>query len=366
MAATVWKNGETAVEVDLVGVHRVNKKLASGDIATYYYAWRGGPRIHAKPNTKAFIAEYFKLTRHREDTPYQGKLAEIIKEYVNSPAYQNLKPSTKEGYDIAIRAIEAEFFDMPSRRISAHGTRSIFLQWRDEIAATHPRKADLFMSVLQRILAFAYDREMISRHPLEKVEKISDGTRRDLIWTDDEIAVMRFGKKADGDKPAIKPAPEPIVRAMMLALWTGQRQGDLLKITWSAYDGESLSLRQGKTGAHVRVKVSEELKAILDHVKRGNAVTILTNAQGKPWATGFKSSWRKAVEKAGIRGKTFHDLRGTFVTLAYRNGASIKQIAEVSGHSEKDAEAIIRKHYLVSSAAVDSIEKSRNSGLQGT
>src|SRR5690606_40720201 len=104
-----------------------------------------------------------------------------------------------------------------------------------------------------------------------------------------------------GDKPAIKPAPEPIVRAMMLALWTGQRQGDLLKITWSAYDGESLSLRQGKTGAHVRVKVSEELKAILDHVKRGNAVTILTNAQGKPWATGFKSSWRKAVEKAGIK-----------------------------------------------------------------
>lgn len=354
------------MEIDLVGVHRVNKKLANGQIATYYYAWRGGPRIHAKPNSKAFIAEYFKLTRDREDTPYQGKLSAIIKDYVKSPAYQTLKDSTKEGYDIAIRGIEAEFFDLPANKISSHGMRSTFLQWRDEIAETHPRKADLFMSVLQRILGFAYDREMISRHPLENVEKVSDGTRRDLIWSDDEIALMRFGKKAEGGKAAIKPASEPIVRAMMLALWTGQRQGDLLKITWSAYDGESLALRQGKTGAHVRVKVSAELKAVLDNVKRGNAVTILTNGRGKPWASGFKSSWRKAVEKVGITGKTFHDLRGTFVTLAYRNGASIKQIAEVSGHSEKDAEAIIRKHYLVSSAAVDSIEKSRNSGLQGT
>lgn len=142
----------------------------------------------------------------------------------------------------------------------------------------------------------------------------------------------------------------------MLALWTGQRQGDLLKLTWSAYDDSSVTLRQSKTGAHVRMKVAAELKMALDGVKRSDAVTILTNNQGKPWATGFKSSWRKAVEKAGIKGKTFHDLRGTFVTLAYRNGASIKEISEVSGHSEKDAESIIRKHYLVSSAAVEKIE----------
>jgi integrase len=59
---------------------------------------------------------------------------------------------------------------------------------------------------------------------------------------------------------------------------------------------------------------------------------------------------------AGITGKTFHDLRGTFVTLAHRNGSSIKEIAEITGHSEKDAEKIIKKHYLVSSAAVESIE----------
>ncbi|WP_246727711.1 tyrosine-type recombinase/integrase [Chelativorans sp. Marseille-P2723] len=277
-------------------------------------------------------------------------MAEIIRAYLRSPHYRDLKPSTREGYDFAIRAIESEFYDMTAEQIAAPGTRSLFLEWRDEIAEAHPRKADLYMSVLQRILWFGLDREMVARHPLERVSKVSDGTRRDIIWTDADMEKFR------------KSAPEPLVRAMMLAAWTGQRQGDLLALTWSAYDGQAIRLRQSKTGAHVAVKVSVELKAALDAAKAANearnkpAVTILTNRGGKPWATGFKSSWRKAMAKAGIVGKTFHDLRGTFVTLAYRNGASIKEIAEVTGHSEKDAEGIIRKHYLVSSAAVEKIE----------
>lgn len=334
--------------INLVGIHKVRKKLAGGKgEATYYYAWRGGPRIMIDPekDEHGFAAEYVRLTREKQDAPFKACMAEIIREYMKSPAYTNLKPSTREGYDIAIKAIELAFYDMPCRKIEAVGSRTIFLEWRDEIAKTHPRKADLFMSVLKRVLWFGLDREMIARHPLEKVEKVSDGTRRDVIWTDDDMAAFRNS------------ASEPLVRAMMLAVWTGQRQGDLLKLTWRAYDGHSITLRQSKTGAHVRMKASEELKAYLDGMKRGDAVTILTNGQGKPWATGFKSSWRKAVEKAGIEGKTFHDLRGTFVTLAYRNGASIKEIAEVSGHAEKDAESIIRKHYLVSSAAVEKIEK---------
>lgn len=332
------------MKVNLVGIHRVKKGLSDGSERVYYYAWRGGPRMNSEPGTLDFTAEYVRLTRDRPDAPYQGCLAEVVRAYLRSPAYTGLKDSTREGYDIAIRNIEANFFDMTCVRVSAPGTRQIFLQWRDEIAEEHPRKADLFMSVLQRILWFGLDREMISRHPLEKVEKVNDGTRRDMIWSDDEIETFKAK------------ASEPLVRAMMLGMWTGQRQGDLLKLTWKAYDGRTIALRQSKTGAHVRVKVSDELRQILDGVKRSDSVTILTNQQGKPWASGFKSSWRKAVAAANIENRTFHDLRGTFVTLAYRNGASIKEIAEVTGHSEKDAEGIIRKHYLVSSAAVDRIE----------
>lgn len=46
------------MRVNLKGVHRVRKKLASGLYATYYYAWRGGPRIEAQIGTPAFHQAY--------------------------------------------------------------------------------------------------------------------------------------------------------------------------------------------------------------------------------------------------------------------------------------------------------------------
>jgi len=333
-----------------MGVHKVKKRLADGTVRVYYYAWRGGPKIEADPESRKFIEEYVRLTRNRPEAPYKGSMAEAVRAYLKSPWYTTKRDSTKEGYDFAIKEIEAEFFDLPMKAVNERGARRLFLDWRDKIAETHPRKADLYMAVLRRILAYAVNIEMIDRHPLIDVEKVSNESRRDLIWTDDEVAA--FNAKAS----------EPLRRAMMLAIWTGQRQGDLLKLTWSAYDGNSLRLRQSKTSADVSVKVSAELKTILDAAKAKNekqdvpAATILTNRSGKPWTAGFKSSWRKAASKADVMDKTFHDLRGTFVTLAYRNGSSIKDIAEVTGHLEKDAERILRKHYLVSSASVERIE----------
>jgi integrase len=331
------------MRIKLVGVHKVKGKLADGTAVTYYYAWRGGPRIKAKPNTREFGIEYHRLTRAREDAPGKGNIAELVREYLKSPAYQRLAASTKKSYDWAIRKIEDEFFDLPISALGEKGARKLLLEWRDSMAET-PRAADMVVAVLSKIIAFAVDREDIPKHPLEKIEKLADSTRKDNIWSDAQVAAFKAK------------APARMVLALELARWTGQRQGDLLKLTWSAYDGAHITLRQSKTGARVRVKVAQELKALLDAQER-TAVTILTNRSGLPYREGFRSSWAKACEAAGVEGVTFHDLRGTFITLAHRAGSSIKEIAEVTGHSEKDAEAIIRKHYLAGDSAVTRLEK---------
>lgn len=330
--------------IRLPGVHKVTAKLASGQRAAYYYAWRGGPRIMAKPHTIAFQAEYAKMTRTRAGGPGAGTVAQLIRSYVASEAYRGRRASTRKGYDWAIDRIEAEYFDMPLSMVGKKGFRSDVLQWRDREFSETPRAADLIVAVFSMILAFGADREDIERNPLEGVGKLANSTRRDIIWTDEQVAAFKAK------------APSRMVLALELARWTGQRQGDLLRLTWSAYDGTHIALRQGKTGAQVRVKVAAELKARLDAEKR-RAVTIITNRAGLPYTEGFRASWRKAVAASGVSGVTFHDLRGTFVTLAYRNGASIKEIAEVTGHSERDAERIIRKHYLQSDSAVTKLER---------
>jgi integrase len=340
--------------VKLMGIHKVKATLADGRRVAYYYAWRGGPRINEKPETKAFFAEFARLTRSRPDSAAKGTLAGLIRDYVKSEAYQKRKASTRKGYDWAIDKIEAKFFDMELDGIGERGMRKMFLEWRDETFGTTPRAADMVMAVFSMILSFGVDREDVDRNPLADIQKLADPSRREIIWTDEQIAKFKAS------------APPRLVLALELARWTGQRQGDLLRLTWSAYDGTHISVRQGKTGAGVRVKVARELKAQLDAEKariaalapeKRKAVTILTNRSGLPYSEGFRSSWDKAMTKAGIEGVHFHDLRGTFVTLAYREGSSIKEIAEVTGHMEKDAERIIKKHYLQSDSVVTKLEQ---------
>lgn len=75
--------------------------------------------------------------------------------------------------------------------------------------------------------------------------------------------------------------------------------------------------------------------------------TILNTTDGTPWtSSGFRPSWRKACARAGVKGVTFHDLRGTAVVALALSGCSVPEVSAITGHSLADAEAILQKHYF--------------------
>jgi integrase len=137
----------------------------------------------------------------------------------------------------------------------------------------------------------------------------------------------------------------------MLALWTGQRQGDLLRLPWSAYDCHFIRLRQRKgkrgKGRRVKIPVGTPLKALLDQTPRV-ATVILTTRNGAAWTEdGFRTSWGKACVKADIPDDlTFHDIRGSAVTRLAEAGCEVPEIATITGHALADVEAILDAHYL--------------------
>ena len=134
--------------------------------------------------------------------------------------------------------------------------------------------------------------------------------------------------------------------AFMLALWTGQRQGDVLRVTWAAYDGANIRFKQGKTGTRVIVPVGAPLKAILDATQR-RAPQIVTNEDGHPFtSSGFRASFRATQARAGIEGLTFHDLRGTAVTRLAVAGATEMEIAAITGHAVTDVRSILDRNYF--------------------
>lgn len=316
----------------LKGVHRVAKPLKDGRLAVYYYAWRGGPALTGEPGTPAFIDSYQRAHESRKAVP-QGTILSLVAHYKQTEDFTGLGASTKRDYLRYLEDIEIEFGKMPIAAVEDRRSRGDFKKWRDGMAET-PRKADMAWSVLQRVLSVAKDRGLISVNVCERPGRLYKSNRRDKIWDDKTIA------------RAERLLPPHLTQALTLALWTGQRQGDLLRLPWSAYDGQKIRLKQSKRDAAVLLKVGSPLKTMLDEMERVSPV-ILTNTRGVPWTSdGFRSSWRKGCAKAEIDGLTFHDLRGSVVTRLALAGNDVPAITSVTGHSLKEAAAILQSTYL--------------------
>lgn len=309
---------------------------------TYIYAWRGGPRLFEEPGTTAFLAEYLKHTKHQAQAVEAGTFSGLVADYRAAPEYIKLRPHSKRSYERILRALVDEYGNIPVPLLEAKGMRADFLRYRDSMA-DKPATADMHMAVLRTVLKWAVGRELLSVNKAHGVERLNDATRRDRIWSEEEC------------RQIILSAPREVAYSFLLALHTGQRQGDLLRLTWTAYDGSTLTLRQGKTGTGVRLRVSKEITAMLDAMPR-KAVTILTNSRGRPWTEqGFGSAFRRAQKKAGITGLTFHDLKGTFLSRGRALGYSLAELSDASGTNEQT----IKKYYMNIGADVTSIRKER-------
>ena len=219
--------------------------------------WRNGPRLHGKPGTPEFIASYNEAVGRRISQP-EGRLHFLIDGYQQSAEFRGLRERTKADYIKQIKLIETEFGDFPLKALSARETRGVFMDWRDRLALKSARQADYAWTVLARILSWAKNRGRVTINPCEKGGRLYSGSRVDFTWTlENEAAFLNH-------------APAHLHLPLLLALWTGQRQGDLLRLTWAAYDGTHVRFKQSKSvrrGArrvvHVNVPVGAPLKAAL-------------------------------------------------------------------------------------------------------
>jgi integrase len=342
------------MRVHLKGINSVTKTLADGSKRTYWYAWKGGPPLRGEPGTPEFVASYNEAAA-RKVVPPRGTLLSLLQGYQASEDFTGLADSTRRSYVPLIKRIEKSFADFPLSGFSDRRTRGIFKAWRDRIATDSGRRqADYAWTVLARVLSWGLDRGLVAANPCEKGGRLYRGSRAEKTWT------------AADEQAFLARAPSHLRLPLLLALWTGQRQGDLLRLPWSAYDGKHIRLHQSKTGARVVIPVGAPLKAALDVAAKRSPI-ILTNSDGKPWTSdGFRASWRKACAAAGVTGVTFHDLRGTAVTRLAIARCTEMEIAVITGHSLRDVHAILDKHYLardpaLAENAIRKLERETNS-----
>jgi integrase len=332
------------MRVQLKGIHSVTVKTI-----TYYYAWRGGPRLVGEPGSPEFLASYTAAHQSRRE-PDRTSFQSIIAGYKTSQDFLGLSKRSQSDYLQQIAKIEEKFGDLPLSALDDVRVTRDFLEWRDGMAGS-PRQADYAWAILMRLCSWARARGLTLYRPPERVERLYHADRSEKIWGEDQLAAF------------LGVASEPLQRALVFALETGQRQGDLLVLPWSAYDGTWVRLQQSKTGRRVNIPVTRRLRAVLDNTKRTGTV-ILTNKRGLPWqSNAFRKQWGDATRKAGIVDRTFHDLRGTAVTRLAEAECSAAEIASITGHSMRDVGAILDTYLArtgkIALAAIAKLERGK-------
>lgn len=156
--------------------------------------------------------------------------------------------------------------------------------------------------------------------------RLPGGTPRDRYVTDDEYLQVR------------DLAPEMIGLAMDLALLTGARQGDVLRLDRDSETETGLAFRAGKTGRAQVIEWNDELRATVAacwRVEPRVRRTLICTRAGRPFASsGFQTAWQRLMERAEDAGLaerfTFHDLRAKSLSDA----GSLSEAAARGGHAD--------------------------------
>ena len=340
--------------VNLKGWFTTYKTLKTGASAgqriEYHYHRATGMRLNGKPGSSEFVADYAaaeKLIRDRLAGTFQG----LVRGYTLSVEFtEKLAPSTQAEYKRMLTAAEAEFSNMPLAALDDPRVRKDFLDWREKVArASGEREADNRLSAISAMLTWAVDRGQTTANYLRGFKRLYHADRSEIIWLPEHIAAF------------MKAAPIEMQRALILGLHTGQREGDILRMPWSAYDGSRIVLRQGKArrggklGPLIETSCTAALRRMLDSMDRVSPL-ILTTKTGQSFKKRyFARLWDGAMTTAGLQSVTlpgsdrpvelhFHDLRGTAVTLLSEAGWTPQQIATITGHSLKTVHRILERY----------------------
>lgn len=304
-------------------VQRVRKYL--------YFRWSDGARtpLPADPASPAFHARYAELLAQRSlkrTAAPDGSVAALVQAYLASPQYAGLAQHTRWHYRRLLDELRP-IAGFPVTEIRRRHVRAL----RDGLA-DRPRTADLFLQAVRRVFGLAVDDEAIDVNPAAGIAALGGGGSH-AAWSEAQCAAFEAAA-AEGRVPGWA------LTAYLLGRYTAQRRGDVLRLTWAAYDGRTIRLRQGKTGAELAILVHPRLKAHLDGLAR-TALYMVTSPTGRPWdPRNFSRELREALDGIGLAGVSFHGLRHLSASALAEAGASEREIMAVTGH--KSAESVQR------------------------
>lgn len=302
----------------------------------------------------------------------------LIADYVTSPEFLEKAAATQRDYRQGFRAIEAKWGDSLvvdfSKRVVYQWYRSLLAEKGPYVAAALKRKFSVLMS-------HAVLLEWREDNPALRL-KILKPPRRGRVGDWAELDMLTAAARSLG-----LPSME---LAILLAVYQGQRRGDIIRARREAFAERSWLLRRQKRGNAGGFELHPEVRGPVEAMlaTAGERERLLhyegtpdrpydrpytDDLFGKVWAR-VRAKAAKAApaiddcasrKRAGdVATLQFRDLRRTFATLARAGGADTRQVADALGNKafsdDELSQVYMPPTYESASKAVRAVSRPKN------
>ena len=160
----------------------------------------------------------------------------------------------------------------------------------------------------------------LSINPVDLVSKPKLNKPRDRRVGKDDIDILM-----DASRHSKVTYLKPLI---LIAIETGLRQVELVKLMWSDIDLDSrlLKVRDTKNGEDRVVPMSNKALSILESLPRLGATVF--NASH----SSLQNAWKRLINRSGVIDLHFHDLRHEAISRFIERGLTIPEAASISGH----------------------------------
>lgn len=391
------------------GVNTVTRRRPDGSIAEVVYYHLGsrariGSSAEGMTRERA-IAIAQEIDREPQYSgPREGSFGWLVSQYLASPKFAKKKPNTQREYRRYVEQLRARWEHMHVEHVSRSNVAALLIEKRER-----PYEANAAIRVLR--LLYSWGRQQLGLtcpNPAEATE-LHQTEARTAIWGENQI--NRF----------LASAPPELALAMSLLLYTVQRPSDVLLMTAGRVEERDgrlwLLLRQQKTEELVAVpchrKLEPALRARLQAIRASEATRVeggapepastllVPSRSGRTWRyRAFASLWDRTLRRCNLRlarellrqhplpsrqrptarqaakqavrdqlllGLQRRDLRRTGMVQLAMAGATIPQIAALSGHSIEHTTRVIETYLPrraeVALAGVEAWETSERKAL---
>lgn len=268
-------------------------------------------------------ARKFYDAKKRRDHADAKDFTALVDAFEAHGTFAALSKSTQRGYRASGKMVTASWaFELPADLTTVEAQQAI-----DALGET-PATANQFRAYLSRLMAWGVPRGYCVTNPVQFTEKIPGGEPWQP-WPEWAFETM------------VEHAPLHLLLPMISALFTGQRQGDVLQMQRPKTTDSLVEVRAQKTDNTVWIPVHSEYRRWID-IAPGSSTKLHVGVKGQPYQTtdGFRSEWQRLMDTkpfARFRAEriVYHGLRKNAVINLLEVGSTETQVGAIVNMSEQ-------------------------------